>query len=278
MITYYRIIRREYRNIKRRVVSSSYHFFSRKTIEKWKVSHEWFFIIGTNNSGTTLLQKIIKSHPEISDMGAEGQFRTYFLANDKRLGVDRLSSQHLEMFRLTENDEAQNERVFFDWWFAYQGPKKRMLMEKSTPNILRTRWLQRWFNNPKFLVIVRTPYAVVEGMLRKVNCSFEEATNHWKTVHEVLRNDSSHLENLKIITYSDLTDNTAVVLEEIYDFLSVESRNDMLNKKFTIHGVDSKIENRNHLSIAKLSDDQIRYINENCQELMTHYGLPVQEV
>ena len=59
-----------------------WHFRSREYLTHWTQqrlqlgNHYWLFILGLNNSGTTLLHDLLKSHPAMRWLPNEGQYLT----------------------------------------------------------------------------------------------------------------------------------------------------------------------------------------------------------
>ena len=49
-------------------------------------SHRWVFVIGCNNSGTSLLQRLLEWTGEISTFPAEGQLYTRAIKRDRKRG------------------------------------------------------------------------------------------------------------------------------------------------------------------------------------------------
>ena len=275
----YRKLRRVWRNSIRWIRSQTYYLIPNQIIRIWKTNpnHKWLFIIGTNNSGTTLLRNILSEHSDISDMGAEGQFRTFHLPSDRDYGLDRVSSERPDIFRLTENDDANHLQVFYDWYLAYTN-RNQYLLEKSTPNVLRMRWLNKHFAPANFIIIVRSPYAVIEGMKRKVGVPIERATAHWCRVHKIIMEDISMLDKHLLITYDELTEKPKEIFDLICNMLNIPNSFNIESKEFTIHGVNSEIKNMDYKSINNLSEEEIIYINKSCSDLMNKYRLPIHNI
>jgi hypothetical protein len=63
------------------------------------MSRHWIFIIGCYNSGTILLEQIIRQHPAIAGLPDEGQFLTDALITPKSVGVPRLWVEKETLFR-----------------------------------------------------------------------------------------------------------------------------------------------------------------------------------
>ena len=79
-------------------------------------SRQWVFIMGCTNSGTSLLSKLLASHPKIASFPSEGQWLTKVLMDEETLGVSRVWTERLDKFRMTEEtqgyDSACTLRVF----------------------------------------------------------------------------------------------------------------------------------------------------------------------
>src|SRR5258708_7301311 len=126
--------------------------------------YHWLFILGLNNSGTTLVHDLLKNHPAMRWLPNEGQYLTSGLPLPRSYDVPRNFSRRMDVFHWTEaNEPGPALRVKYDWAPLYQ-PRPGILLEKSPPNILRSRWLQQNFQPSRFLGIIRHPYAVCEGI------------------------------------------------------------------------------------------------------------------
>lgn len=217
----------------------------------------WLFILGCNNSGTTLLVELLEKHPVIRSLPKEGQRLTTAIPNSAPLGIGRVFTQRMDLFRWTECDSgACVPRLRYDWAY-YADPRPGIRLEKSPPNTLRSRWLQRWFAPARFLLIVRNPYAVCEGIARRRGHSLEDAALHWRTVHEVLDEDLPHLERSLTITYEEFCERPAATLGRIERFLELPVPFDrtLLGTRFNAHNIDgtpAALQNFNARSIARL--------------------------
>jgi hypothetical protein len=237
----------------------------------------WLFLLGCNNSGTTLLVRILESHPLIRTLPTEGQHCTKALPNSTRLGVGRVFSQRLDVFRWTEqSDPTPAERVRYDWAACYD-PRPGILLEKSPPNTVRSRWLQRHFQPCRFLVIVRNPYAVCEGIRRRRAHSIEEAAMHWRRVHEILQEDMPYLERSLWLRYEDLCERFEEQCGCIEGFLELDVPfdRDVLAGSFNVHNMDGTpqpIQNFNDKSLQRLSPKEIEAINQITGVQMKQFG------
>jgi hypothetical protein len=58
-------------------------------------------------------------------------------------------------------------RLLFDWLEALGTPLSPRILEKTTANAVRMRWLHQAFPRSAFIGVVRNGYAVAEGIRRK---------------------------------------------------------------------------------------------------------------
>jgi hypothetical protein len=237
----------------------------------------WLFLLGCNNSGTTLLMEILQSHPIIRQLPKEGQRLTTAIPNSAPLGIGRVFTQRLDLFRQTETgDGSCVPHLRYDWAY-YSDPRPGIRFEKSPPNTLRSRWIQRYFAPARFLVLVRNPYAVCEGIGRRRGHSIEEAAVHWRTVHEVLREDIPHLERSLTVRYEDFCEEPLSVLEKVQQFLGVEEPFDasLVTRSYNAHNMDGspqRLQNFNARSIERLSDADRAAITRVIGDEMTRWG------
>jgi len=115
--------------------------------------HYWLFILGLNNSGTTLLVDLLKTHPLVRSLPNEGQYLTNALPlapHLRRATPVHGTARCLSLDR--GNDPEPALRIQYDW--AAQYPQRAgILLEKSPPNSLRSRWLQHNFRPSRFVAI-----------------------------------------------------------------------------------------------------------------------------
>ncbi len=236
----------------------------------------WLFILGPNNSGTTLLSNLLQEHPEIRGLPKEGHHLTKGLPCPFRIDAVRLWSLQLDVFRWTEEDDVwPADRAKFDWARHY--PRRSgYLLEKSPPNTIRSRWLQRYFRPAKFVSIVRHPYATCEGIRRRMDCDIETAARHWATCMEILLTDLEKLDQSFFFTYEELTGEPEGTLTRMEKFLNLAQPFDRkLFGEVSAHSIDGSttgLQNLNAKSIARLSDEDKRAIDALAGPLMERLG------
>lgn len=246
---------------------------------------KWVFIIGCYNSGTTLLENILSSHPQIGGLPLEGVALTDALPRPEEYGWARMWSKCFENVQLlpAEGMDKKAEHIKRQWSIWY--PKgKPVLLEKSIANATRMQFLQEYFRPAYFIYIIRNGYAVSEGIRRKANLNknnnliyknrypIEVCAEQWKVSDEVVAKDSKNIHNFLQIYYEDLCSTPVVVLKTITEFLGLSSLPDqVLERHWDIHKKKSTICNMNDINIAGLSfNDKKQIKNMAWKTLVTH--------
>jgi hypothetical protein len=201
------------------------------------------FICGLHRSGTSLLHKYLRSHPEISGFigtGApqdEGQHlqSVYPIAGvlscPGKFGFDPES--HMDESHPLANPETA-ERLFLEWSHHWDLSKK-FLVEKSPPNILKTRFLQKLFPRSYFVVIFRHPVAVAKATQKWSKTSSISLLEHSLLCYETFRQDLPFLRNVHLLRYEDLVHKPDVEIERILDWLQISQHHCKMTIKSDIN-------------------------------------------
>ena len=193
--------------------------------------HRLVFVCGLHRSGTTLLARILGGHPEISgfaDTGApedEGQHLQGVYPPAKvyggpgRFGLD-------ERAHLTEASplvgEGSRERLLAAW-SPHWDLSRPLLVEKSPPNLLKTRFLQALFPEASFVVLARHPIAVSLATAKwRQTRRYDRLVEHWLHCHELFEADRPHLERVHVLLYEDLVRDPGAALAGVLGFLGLE--------------------------------------------------------
>ena len=266
--------------VRRKIVRGAIFYLRYPFIEKYLnnriqvSSHYWLFVMGCTNSGTTILTRIIEKNPMIRSLPHEGRHLSGSLPLPKKFGCSRLWGNRLDIFRWTESSNFRSvNRIKFDW-SEYYDSAPGIYMEKSPTNALRSRWMQRHFSPCKFIMMVRNPYAVCEGVKRRTGCKIEDAATHWLNVNKIMMEDSKHLKHKILIPYEDLVDNTSKVISELNHFLEITPPLDhsVSSGEFKINENTSELKNFNNKSISQLSKLEIRTISSTIGSIVGKMG------
>src|SRR5215475_2354203 len=194
-------------------------------------AHKFIFLCGLHRSGTSPLFRILRDHPQISgfrDTGApedEGQHLQSVYPSARVYGgpgrFGFAAEAHMtESFPLSSRSNA--ERLFTEWSPLWD-TSREFLLEKSPPNLIRTRFLQGCFPNSYFIVIVRHPIAVSLATLKFSRLRLARLFEHWQVCHQLFELDRPYLRNVLVIRYEDLCATPSAALEIIRDFLGLRS-------------------------------------------------------
>ncbi|WP_100643202.1 sulfotransferase family protein [Alteromonas facilis] len=243
---------------------------------------KWVFIVGCYNSGTTLLSELMGRHPKISALPTEGHFITDQFQKDYDLGIPRMWVDREDIFRLDESDEGPDVARIKKEWGMRLDLSKPVLVEKSPPNAARTRWFQKYFENAHFIGIVRNGYAVAEGISRKGDPTsikegwpIEKSAWQWARSNQIMLDDAEHLKHFHLLKYEDLATAPQESLDKIAAFLGLEPFPDLSQQTFSIHERKEGVKDMNASSIAKLSKEEIRKINDKAANILSRLNYDV---
>lgn len=181
----------------------------------------FLFIGGLHRSGTSILHRLLSDHPDVSGFegtGAsqdEGQHLQTVYKSARYYGGPGRFGFHPKA-RLTERSALitnwNRYRLLNEWAQHYKIPAE-VYVEKSPPNIIRSRFLQALFPKAKFIFVVRHPIAVSYATL-KWKKALAKLSNkpftlgnlflHWNVVHSILLEDLSFIRNALLVRYEDL--------------------------------------------------------------------------
>ena len=200
-------------------------------------TRHFVFLCGLHRSGTTLLFRMLREHPEMTGFANnkvatewtpledEGQFLQgvyppalcYGGPGSFAFAPDAHVTEESEL--LTPENKAQ---LAADW-YPYWDLSKKYLLEKSPPHLLMTRFLQSAFPSSSFVIIVRHPVAVSLATTKWSTRSLDSLVEHWLVAHEILETDRPFLRRVMTVRYETLVEQPAATLAEIYAFLGVTS-------------------------------------------------------
>ncbi|MCG6862842.1 MAG: sulfotransferase [Chromatiaceae bacterium] len=190
------------------------------------------FIGGLHRSGTSILHRCLCDHPDVSgfrDTGApedEGQHlqsvfptaRAY--GGPGRFGFDPRS--HMDESSMAVS--AENRAQLLAEWGLHWDLKRKVLVEKSPPNLVRTRFLQALFPQAGFILVMRHPLAVSYATQKWSQTPIDSLLAHWLVCHRRLRKDLPHLERFLLVRYEDLVNRPEETMAGLYRFVGVGDR------------------------------------------------------
>lgn len=243
----------------------------------------WLFILGVNNSGTGLLERVISKHPGVRSLPDEGQLLSTALPRPWRHGVSRLWTQRLDLFRLTEEHSGEPAQLAKAHWLPQFSVGEGYLMEKSPPRAIQSRWLNRWFSPAFFVGIVRNPFAACEGIRRRCGCGLEPAAIHWSIGNQLMIRDLEHVEHSLLVRYEDLVRDPLSQLRTIASFLELSEDFDsrVLDERIEAPnraGAPLPLQDLNSESLEQMSTEDLRIVDFWTQDMRQRLGYPDAQV
>ena len=191
---------------------------------------KFIFISGLHRSGTSLFYKILNEQENFSgltntnEIEDEGQFvQSVYLPAYKFGGVGKFGFN--EESQLNETSiliNEKNRQKLFKEWSRFWNTEKKYLVEKSPPNIIRTRFLQEMFPNSYFINITRHPIATSLATKKWSKTSLDSLIDHWIVCHKIYNEDKKNLIRSINFKYEDLIDNPEKILKTISNFLKIK--------------------------------------------------------
>jgi len=209
----------------------------------------FIFLAGLHRSGTSLLHEIIRDHPSVSGFlntdapEDEGQHLQNVYEPASTYGgpgkfiFDNRSYMN-ELHSLASNESAIK---IFDQWSQYYDTSREYLIEKSPPNLIRLRFLQKLYPASKFIVILRHPLAVGYATQKWSKTSIKSLVVHSLMGYERFLKDLPFLNSVYVLRYEDFVVEPQSTLDSICKFLGLDSlcitqmiRTDINEKYFAI--------------------------------------------
>jgi len=220
------------------------------------------FLLVPNNSGSSLLHDLIATSEDVAVLPAEGQFYYNFVGPDPiKLNVKHIFTEKEEIFRNKSNYEWGV--IKSSWTSAWKNNKvgAKIKLQKSPTDIVRPKMLQEAFPDSKFIIMIRNPYAMIEGIMRgNPNATVIQAAKHALRCLEIQLENSEIYKNDLVLRYEDLTDDSENTVNLIKEYLELSDID--YNRTFYVKDYISTIVNKNNEQIKKLTDSQLEEINK----------------
>ncbi len=252
---------------------------------------KYLFIICMNNSGSTLLERVLRdcrnaiAFPAAPDAQTNGQqFVRDYMPIPGRIDKKfrRIWTEHADIL---EDETRYNWPMIKKQWRIrwsrnpkFQTASTRVFLEKSPPNVLRAPMLQKSFDQSFFIIMQRNPYAVAEGIRRRTSLPLDRCTRHWiKCARKQMKNESE-LRRVIRLNYEDLSERSDFCREQILKLIPELDDLD-IRKEIAVQAVDGRVRqpivNYNQKQIALLSSEDFSEINAELDlapEVMSHFG------
>jgi sulfotransferase family protein len=192
--------------------------------------HRFVFVCGLQRSGTTMLYRYLDEHSLVSALSGtpratnEGQYvQSVYPSDVYHSKGGRFAFR--PGARLTEESPLvtpENRRKLFDEWSQYWDLTAPVLMEKSPPNLIRTRFLQAMFPESSFVVLLRHPIPVTLGTQPWGGDRIHSLVEHWLRAHEFLVEDVPYLARVHVVRYEDIVADPDAALGRIFAFVGLD--------------------------------------------------------
>jgi hypothetical protein len=244
------------------------------------------FILGLNNSGTSILMEVLKHNSKIdvclreSDGAASRimpSVRRYAKTEMETSGKGDHGRVYTEGTGWIPEQftQADVHNCLKAWVRVQSGEDGDYLVMKSVIDIIRAEWIQYKFGPCKFIILIRNPYDTVMSIM-KSGITVERAVRHWKLAHEILLESMPNLNDMMVIHYEELFDDDGFA--RIEDFLGVPNEIDI--NTIVIDGDrhypgtrNGKIYNRNVPMVGRRADIVVNSVNESCLPVMKTLGI-----
>jgi hypothetical protein len=191
--------------------------------------HQMIFMGGLHRSGTSFLARMLASHPEASGLTGtnvaedEGQLVQNVYDAARLHGGPGKFAFSPEM-HLTENSASckpESTAALMRAWGPYWDLSKRVLVEKSPPNLTKSRYLQALFPDAYFVMIMRHPIAVAEATAKWTKTSRLSLVSHWVAAHEIMAADLPFLKRVMTLRYEDVVADPRTEFHRVLEFLGL---------------------------------------------------------
>jgi Sulfotransferase family len=254
-------------------------------------TEKFLFIICMNNSGSTLLERVLSRCRNVVGLPAPGgpdhqvngqRFVKEYMPSPDRLKCRRIWSEQAAILQ----DESRYQwslikQIWRKQWALnpkFEIASPRLLLEKSPPNIFRAQMLQKHFENSFFVLMQRNPYAVAEGIRRRAKVSIERCIQHWiRCARQQIRNERELRRAIKL-NYEELSEQPESCRQKIINFIPELDDLD-IGQDVAVHSLDGHfrqpIVNYNQKQIALLSKEDLAEINRHLDqvpEVVAHFS------
>lgn len=249
---------------------------------------KFIFVNGLHRSGTSLLFKSLREHPQISGFKGtgvpedEGQHLQSVYPPATVYGGPGRFGFHPSSY-LNETSELislDNKKKLFSEWSRYWNLEKPFLMEKSPPNIIRSRFLQALYPQSYFITILRHPiavsYATQKFIKNPLYYPLYSLLEHWLVCHERFELDRKYLHKSLVIKYEDFVAAPQTTINNIYAFLDINSIS--LNKEVNLNVNNKYFLKWQGLQKNKLKSLYTKYLTARFKKRIDPFGYSLTDL
>ena len=239
----------------------------KKTLSK-EIQNKYLFILSPPFCGSTLLSQVISTSGNVSVNNSRGT----------------REGQTLPPVREIMFEHRWVEDLDFDWafikkkWLLYWDTTLPVLLEKSPPNLMRARSIERVFSPSYFIIFFRNPYAHIDSLVKRSPLSLKDSAEFAIFCLKHQLKNIQTLNNKLVLSYEDFSNNPHGSAKQIIDFLPEISEMN-LDRKFSSHNFlgekKMRITNLNEKKLSSFTESDLKLINSvfcKEKELLNAFG------
>ena len=251
-----------------------------------RTPERWLFVVGCYNSGTTILRRVLESHPQIAGLPHEGAQTTAAFPDLEAGGWVRMMHRNRDLWDLPDDGaEARLAQAMRDWSPFWPKGEVPVFLEKSIDHATRVAWLDRHLDDARFVAITRNGYCVCEGVRRRAtprdaareavgeSYPMEMVAEQWVAFDERLRADIARVPRAASIRYEDLMAEPVATLERIFALAGVDAPAMRLDGDVLAVGeARHELIDQNPASLSRLSAEEIARATPIMREALLRNG------
>ncbi len=249
---------------------------------------KWLFVVGCYNSGTTILRRLLESHPDIAATVREGAKLTDAFPNLEVGGWPRMMYKNQHLWDLGTDGAEQRAKMARQDWSIWFDASASVFFEKSIDHSTRIAWLNRHFPNAHFLWITRNGYCVNEGIMRRAKpfgaakaevgerYPAELTARQWVAFDDHIRAEMAEVPRGHAISYEALMAQPVETLTGVFAFLGLSiPEMGPAADGIAIDGHHHELADQNAASLARLTDAEKDAMRPIMADAMRRHGYPL---
>ncbi len=250
----------------------------------------WIVLVGSYNSGTTILKELISTHPDVASFHLEATRYTDIFKRPETLGWTRNWLKIKDYISLPDEQNPALYRQFLRDLSPLWNKRGRTYLEKSISNIERMGWIEHNFPNVRFVAIVRNGYAATEGMIRKGKpegqaaieygadkYAFDFAGQQWEMGNRHLLANLKNTKQSMLIRYEDMVADPANTIRTLFEFLELDTAACRFEgQKVWVGNREFTLTNMNEKSFKVLKQADIEAFNKAVGPFMQELNYPLK--
>ena len=243
---------------------------------------KFIFLAGHHRSGTSLLHEILRTHPEVTGLTKTGKpedegqhvqsvYRPAIAFGGPGKYIFNPRSIMKEDHELAT---AENAEKVFSEWKPFLDESKEYVIEKSPPNLVRSRFLQKLFPESKFVVILRHPLAIAYATKKWSKTSIESLLDHTLKGYEIFEEDRTLLKASHVLRYEEFVEHSDEKLKEVCEFLGLSS---ITSQQEVRSDVNEKYFKMWEDAVSEKTDDEFFQISDELEARMNRFGYSIRD-